>query len=102
MASAIDTRMFHESKQSDMALFDRLCPANVQTGTRSFAPVMLKRLAKLGIVGKDADPNLLTDEEKARFVRLNIDPDSITWKRVVDICDRFLRGTFTLYIWLSQ
>ena len=27
-----------------------------------------------------------------RFVRLDIDPATITWKRVVDINDRFLRG----------
>ena len=26
------------------------------------------------------------------FVRLDIDPATITWKRVVDINDRFLRG----------
>ncbi|MEL7646050.1 MAG: formate--tetrahydrofolate ligase, partial [Anaerolineaceae bacterium] len=28
LAAAIDTRMFHESNQSDRALFDRLCPAD--------------------------------------------------------------------------
>lgn len=27
-----------------------------------------------------------------RFVRLDVDPESITWKRVVDVNDRFLRG----------
>ena len=27
-----------------------------------------------------------------RFVRLDMDPATITWKRVVDINDRFLRG----------
>lgn len=30
-----------------------------------------------------------------RFVRLDIDPETITWKRVVDINDRFLRGITT-------
>ncbi len=27
-----------------------------------------------------------------RFVRLDIDPETITWKRVVDVNDRFLRS----------
>ncbi len=26
-----------------------------------------------------------------RFARLNINPDTITWQRVYDTCDRFLR-----------
>ena len=49
VAAALDTRMFHESRQSDAAL------------------------AKRGLK------------------RLDIDPDTITWRRVVDICDRSLR-----------
>jgi formyltetrahydrofolate synthetase len=39
-----------------------------------------------------AAPNELTPEERSEFVRLDIDPDSITWRRVVDTNDRFLRG----------
>jgi formyltetrahydrofolate synthetase len=89
MAAAIDTRLHHESYQSDEALFNRLCPAD-KNGQRRFASVMLKRLAKLGI-DKD-DPSDLTDEEISRFVRLDIDPDSITWRRVTDTNDRYLRG----------
>ena len=50
VAAAIDTRMYHESRQSDAALKRR---------------------------GIDR--------------RLDIDPDTITWNRVVDICDRSLR-----------
>ncbi len=49
VAAALDTRMFHESRQSDEAL------------------------ARRGLT------------------RLDIDPDTITWRRVVDICDRSLR-----------
>jgi methylenetetrahydrofolate dehydrogenase (NADP+)/methenyltetrahydrofolate cyclohydrolase/formyltetrahydrofolate synthetase len=89
LAAAIDTRMFHESRASDEALFNRLCPPE-KDGSRSFSPSMLRRLKKLGI--NKTDPNKLTDEEKSRFVRLDIDPDSITWQRVVDINDRMLRG----------
>jgi methylenetetrahydrofolate dehydrogenase (NADP+)/methenyltetrahydrofolate cyclohydrolase/formyltetrahydrofolate synthetase len=88
LAAAIDTRMFHESNQSDEKLFNALCPPDKE-GNRSFAPSMLRRLKKLGI--QKTDPNELTEEEKSRFVRLDIDPDSITWRRVIDINDRFLR-----------
>jgi methylenetetrahydrofolate dehydrogenase (NADP+) / methenyltetrahydrofolate cyclohydrolase / formyltetrahydrofolate synthetase len=86
--AAIDARMFHESYQSDDRLFNALCPPD-KTGQRSFAPSMLKRLAKLGI--NKTDPNELTEEEISRFVRLDIDPESITMRRVVDTNDRFLR-----------
>lgn len=89
MAAAIDTRIFHENTQSDEALFRRLCPP-AKDGSRRFAPVMLKRLQNLGI--DKTDPNDLTPEERSRFVRLDIDPDSITWQRVLDTSDRFLRG----------
>jgi formyltetrahydrofolate synthetase len=84
LAAAIDTRMFHETSQSDDALFDRLCP-----GKKSFSPVMLRRLRKLGI-GK-TDPAELTAEESGRFARLDIDPATITWRRVMDTSDRMLR-----------
>ena len=88
MAAAIDTRMYHESRQSDEALFRRLCPPDKE-GNRKFAPSMLKRLKKLGI--DKTDPNDLTEEEIHRFVRLDIDPETITWRRVVDTNDRMLR-----------
>ena len=87
-AAAIDARMFHEHNQSDDRLFNALCPPE-KDGSRTFAPSMLKRLAKLGI--DKTDPNELTEEEIGKFVRLDIDPDSITWRRVVDTNDRFLR-----------
>jgi methylenetetrahydrofolate dehydrogenase (NADP+)/methenyltetrahydrofolate cyclohydrolase/formyltetrahydrofolate synthetase len=50
---------------------------------------MLKRLRKLGI--DKTDPNDLTSEEITRFARLNVDQDTITWNRVTDTNDRFLR-----------
>lgn len=49
VAAALDTRLYHESRQSDEAL------------------------SKRGVT------------------RLDIDPDTITWRRVVDICDRSMR-----------
>jgi formyltetrahydrofolate synthetase len=88
LAAAIDTRILHENTQKDEALFDRLCPA-AKDGSRRFAAVMLRRLRKLGI--SKTDPNQLTPEERSRFARLDIDPDSITWRRVTDTNDRMLR-----------
>lgn len=79
--------MFHEATQKDADLFNRLCP--MQKGVRSFAPVMLRRLEKLGI--DKTRPEDLTPEEVSKFVRLDIDPSSITWQRVTDTNDRFLR-----------
>jgi formyltetrahydrofolate synthetase len=49
VAAAIDTRLYHESRQSDAAL------------------------------------------NRRGVTRLDIDPDTITWNRVVDVCDRSLR-----------
>lgn len=88
LAAAIDTRIFHESTQTDKALFNRLCPPNKQ-GSRSFNDIMFKRLNKLGI--SKTRPEELSPEEVKKFARLDIDPDSITWRRVMDINDRFLR-----------
>lgn len=87
LAAQIDARILHESTQSDKALYDRLVPRI--KGTRKFSPIQLKRLQKLGIT--KTDPDTLTPEEAGRFARLDIDPKTVTWRRVVDINDRFLR-----------
>ncbi|KAJ8290385.1 hypothetical protein GJAV_G00012190 [Gymnothorax javanicus] len=87
VAAAIDARMFHEATQSDKALFNRLVP--LSAGQRKFSQIQLNRLKRLGI--EKCDPSTLTEEEITRFVRLDIDPDSITWQRVMDTNDRFLR-----------
>ncbi|KAF2286282.1 hypothetical protein GH714_013139 [Hevea brasiliensis] len=88
LAAAIDTRIFHESTQSDKALFNRLCPPSKE-GKRSFSDIMFRRLKKLGIT--KTKPEDLTPQEVQKFARLDIDPDSITWRRVMDVNDRFLR-----------
>ncbi|KAF8354903.1 hypothetical protein PRIPAC_96526, partial [Pristionchus pacificus] len=90
LAAAIDARMFHENTQKDDALFNRLCPQNKQ-GVRVLSAVQKRRLARLGINVVD-DGNLLSEEERTRFARLNIDPATITWNRVMDTNDRFLRA----------
>jgi formate--tetrahydrofolate ligase len=90
VAAALDARMFHERAQSDEALLRRLCPPDPKTGKRPFAPVMLRRLRKLNIAKDDAAD--LTLEEAKAFARLDVDPDAVLWRRVVDVNDRFLRG----------
>jgi len=88
LAAAIETRMFHENTQSDGALYKRLIPA--KKGKREFQKIMFRRLKKLGIT--ETDPNKLTEDEIHRFARLDIDPSTITWRRVLDVNDRHLRG----------
>ncbi|HVN16222.1 MAG TPA: formate--tetrahydrofolate ligase [Anaerolineales bacterium] len=87
-SAAIDARMMHERMQDDEKLFNALCPPD-KKGNRKFSSNMMRRLKKLGI--EKTDPNALTPEERSRFVRLDIDPASITWRRVIDVNDRFLR-----------
>ncbi|KAF1464483.1 Monofunctional C1-tetrahydrofolate synthase, mitochondrial, partial [Pygoscelis antarcticus] len=87
LAAAIDARILHENTQSDKALYNRLVP--VVNGVKGFSAIQLARLRRLGI--NKTDPGTLTEEEISRFVRLDIDPSTITWQRVVDTNDRFLR-----------
>ncbi len=84
LAAAIDARILHErATPDDEKLATALCP----DGT--FAPSIMKRAKRLGLKAtKLADLNA---EEKRRMFRLDIDPNSITWQRVVDINDRHLR-----------
>jgi len=89
VSAALDTRMFHEDSQTDEALFRRLCPPDKE-GRRAFAPVMRRRLEKLGI--EKTNPDDLSPKEVSAFARLDIDPATITWNRVMDVCDRHLRG----------
>lgn len=80
LAAQIETRMFHEKTQTDKALFNRLVP--LKNGKREFCPIQLRRLKKLNI--NKINPDELTDDEISKFSRLNIDPASITWNRVLD------------------
>lgn len=87
LAAALDARMFHESQQSDKALYNRLTPA--KKGVRTFAAPMLRRLERLGI--NKTNPDDLTPEEITKFARLDVDPSTVTWNRVLDTNDRYLR-----------
>uniref|UniRef100_A0A4W6CMY6 formate--tetrahydrofolate ligase n=1 Tax=Lates calcarifer TaxID=8187 RepID=A0A4W6CMY6_LATCA len=85
VAAAIDARMLHEATQSDKALYNRLVPS--VNGVRRFSPIQISK--RLGI--NKTDPAALTPQEVSTFVRLDLDPSKITWQRVVDTNDRFLR-----------
>jgi len=89
MAAAIDTRLLHEEKQSDEALFRRLLPIG-DDGKRVIANAFRIRAKRLGIDLGDIEN--LSDEDRRRLVRMDIDRDSITWRRVMDTNDRFLRS----------
>ncbi len=90
MAAAIDVRMMHEAKSSDDQLFKALFPLD-KHGKRVIGRNMRPRLEKLGLA-HITDPEELTPEQRSKVCRLDIDPDSITWRRVIDTSDRFLRG----------
>ena len=69
------------------ALYNRLVPT--QKGVREFSPIQIKRLEKLGIA--ERSPGKLKVADQRRFARLDIDPATITWNRVIDTNDRYLR-----------
>ncbi len=85
LAAAIDARVLHERATPDInKLAQALCPDGY------IAPTIRRRMAKLGMNPKKEFADL-TEDEKCKLFRLDIDPNSITWQRVVDINDRHLR-----------
>jgi formyltetrahydrofolate synthetase len=84
LAAAIDACIMHEDRLSDERLAKALCPRD------EFTAWQQKRLQKLGISAAKASQ--LSPEDKNRFFRLDIDPYTITWNRVVDVNDRALRN----------
>ena len=89
LAAAIDVRMLHETEATDEQMFNRLCPPD-KKGNRTFGKGLQGRVKKLGIT--KTNPNDLSPEERKKLCRLDIDPTTVTWKRVMDTSDRFLRG----------
>ena len=84
LAADIDNRLAKEARWSTNYLAKALCPDD------EYTPSMRKRLGKLGI--ESEKPSDLSDEDKERMFRLNIDPYSIQWRRVVDVSDAALRN----------
>ena len=84
LAAAIDTRILHERATPDDAKLGRaLCPDG------RFAKGIALRARRLGITARRLED--LTPEELRRLFRMAINPASITWQRVLDVNDRFLR-----------
>ena len=83
LSAAIDARIMHERNMTDKQLYKALFPKD------EWAPSLLRRARRLGIKAKK--PSDMKAEERACLVRLNIDPYTITWNRVVDVSDRSLR-----------
>jgi len=84
LAAAVDNRLAKESRWSTNFLAKSLCPKDTYT------PSQRKRLEKLGI--QSEKPSDLSDADKERFFRLDIDPYAIQWRRVVDVSDAALRN----------
>jgi methylenetetrahydrofolate dehydrogenase (NADP+)/methenyltetrahydrofolate cyclohydrolase/formyltetrahydrofolate synthetase len=84
LAAAIDNRVSKEARWSDDFLARALCPDD------EYTPSMRKRLEKLGIASEK--PSDLSAEDKRRMFRLDIDPYSIQWRRVLDVSDAALRN----------
>jgi methylenetetrahydrofolate dehydrogenase (NADP+)/methenyltetrahydrofolate cyclohydrolase/formyltetrahydrofolate synthetase len=85
LAAAIDTRMLHETNnpEDDAKLGRLLCPGG------RFAKGIALRAKRLGIKARKLEE--LSAEDLRRLFRLDIDPASITWQRVLDVNDRLLR-----------
>jgi len=83
LAAALDSRIMHERVSTDKRLFRALFPKD------RWCPALERRARKLGI--KAALPSEMSEKERARMVRLNINPHSVLLNRVVDVNDRALR-----------
>jgi len=83
LAAAIDARIMHERNMSDKALYRALFPKD------RWGPALSRRARKLGITAEK--PSEMSDKERKKLCRLNINPYSITWNRVVDVNDRAAR-----------
>jgi len=84
LAAAIDNRLAKELRWSTNFMARALCPND------EYTPSMRLRLKKLGI--QSERPSDLSDKDRERMFRLDIDPYSIQWRRVVDISDASLRN----------
>jgi len=89
LAAALDSRLLYEEKHpDDRQLMSALCRKGPDD-----QPVLSachrRRMARHGITASRAEE--LTPEQVRLLFRLDIDPDTITWNRVLDVNDRMLR-----------
>ena len=90
LAAALDTRLLYEDTHpDDRQMMVAMCKKG-PNGKPIFGGFHLRRMARLGIVA--ATPDELSDAQIREVFRLDIDPATITWNRVLDVNDRMLRG----------
>ena len=90
LAAALDTRLLYEDTHADdRQMMVAMCKKG-PNGKPIFGGFHLRRMARLGIVA--ATPDDLSDAQVREVFRLDIDPATITWNRVLDVNDRMLRG----------
>lgn len=89
LAAAIDTRVLYETTHpDDRQLMTAQCRRG-PGGEAQFSACHLRRMERLGL--RAGSPAELTPEQVREVFRLDIDPETITWNRVLDVNDRMLR-----------
>lgn len=89
LAAALDARLlYEETHPDDRQLMAAQCRKDAE-GRPTFAPHHLRRMKRLGLGALSA--GVLTDEQVRAVFRLDLDADTITWNRVLDVNDKMLR-----------
>ncbi|MEY3232286.1 MAG: formate--tetrahydrofolate ligase [Planctomycetota bacterium] len=89
VAAAIDSRVHYEATHPDDAQLAMTMCRKDSTGRHALAACHQRRAERLGFKARYLDE--LTEAQRQRLFRLDIDPTTITWNRVVDVNDRMLR-----------
>lgn len=84
LAAQVDTRALHEATQSDKSLLKHLAP-----DPKNLMAHLARRADKMGV--RPGADGAFTVEDLVNIVRLSVDSDSLTWRRVLDSSDRHLR-----------
>ncbi|CAG0985012.1 formate--tetrahydrofolate ligase [Phycisphaerales bacterium] len=89
LAAAIDTRLLYEDTHSDdTQLMGAQCRKDA-TGEAIFASFHQRRMQRMEVLARK--PSDLSPKDLRAVFRLDIDPATITWNRVLDVNDRLLR-----------
>ncbi len=92
LAAAIDARLHWEHTHPDDEAYAKALCKKDANGELRLAGHQIRRLKRLGLPSDVSSPNDLTADERRKLFRLDIDPNAITWNRVLDINDRMLRS----------
>jgi formyltetrahydrofolate synthetase len=92
LAAAIDARLHWERTHPDDEAYAKALCKKDANGELRLAGHQIRRLKRLGLPSDVSSPNDLTADERRKLFRLDIDPNAITWNRVLDINDRMLRS----------